>query len=240
MQAVKRMIPLYLFSLSVVLACAVLTSRAVGLLARTASAELPALLPTVVVDPGHGGEDGGAVSPGGVKESDLNLETSLRLRDLLDFVGIPTVMTRRTDLSIFSPEARTVSEKKISDLKNRVRLVEQTPNALLISIHQNMFSQSKYRGAQVFYRDSSGSRTLAETIQELLRRSLDPGNHRKAKENQTAYLLTHIHCTAVLVECGFLSNPEEEALLQTAAYQKKLAAVVCAGLWTHLQEQKET
>ena len=139
-------------------------------------------------------------------------------------------MTRETDVSIHNPEAGTISEKKVSDLKNRVRIVSEIPNAVLISVHQNMFAESKYSGTQAFYAETEGSRSLAERLQALVASGLEPSNHRQAKPCENVYLLSHITCPAVLVECGFLSNPREEALLQTAAYQKKLAAVIVAGL----------
>ena len=236
MQAVKRMIPVYLLSLTIVLTGAVLTSGGVSLLFDVMELQPQSALPTVIIDPGHGGEDGGALSPTGVKESALNLEQSLRLRDLLRFLGLSVVMTRENDVSVHSPEAVTISEKKVSDLRNRVRLVRETQNALLISVHQNMFSDSKYRGAQVFYAASSGSRQLAERLQQIFDTRVDPGNHRKAKECLTAYLMKNVHCTAVLVECGFLSNPEEEQKLQSPDYQKLLTAAIGAGLTEHLEE----
>ena len=239
MRAVKGMIPVYLFSLALVTALALLASRSVTLLTEVTAIPEPALLPTVIVDPGHGGEDGGAVAPDGTPESALNLETSLRLRDLLVFLGLPTVMTRESDVSIHGPEAETVSEKKVSDLKNRVKLAGETPKALLISVHQNMYTDPKYRGAQCFYAAEGESRILAESLQRVLDGELDPANHRKAKLLKTSYLLNHVSCTGVLVECGFLSNPEEAALLKTAVYQKKLAAAVCAGLTRYLQSLNE-
>ena len=238
MRAVKKLIPVYVLSLAIALGAAFLTSGSVVLLSEAMALPAEAQGPTVVLDPGHGGEDGGAVAPDGVKESAINLEQSLRLRDLLRFLGVSVVMTRESDVSICGPEAVTVSEKKVSDLKNRVRLTKETPNALLLSIHQNMFSESKYKGAQVFYAATQGSRELAERLQAILGAKVDPGNHRKAKVCLTAYLLKNVPCTAVLVECGFLSNPEEARRLQTEAYQKLLAAAIAAGLTEHLANQQ--
>ena len=230
MRIVKKMIPIYLLSLSVVLVCSILASRSVTLLSAVLAEQEPSQLPTIVVDPGHGGEDGGALSVNGVRESALNLKMGLRLRDLLRFLGFPALMTRESDVSIHDPEAATISEKKISDLKNRVSIVNQNDHSLLISLHQNMFSIAKYKGAQVFYAPTDGSQSLAERIQSLINTQIDRSNHRKAKRCDTAYLLSKIRCTGILVECGFLSNPEEEQKLQTAAYQKLLTAAICAGL----------
>ncbi len=193
---------------------------------------------TVIIDAGHGGEDGGALSANGVRESGVNLEISLRLRDLLHFLGIQTKMIRETDVSV-STEGTTIAQRKVSDIHNRVSFVEETENALLISIHQNHFSQSKYRGAQVFYAGTAGSDALAEELQNTLAAQVDPNNHRLCKAAKDVYLLKHIHCPAVLVECGFLSNPEEAALLQEPEYQKKLAAALGACIASYTEEGNE-
>lgn len=192
---------------------------------------------TVVIDPGHGGEDGGAVSPNGCKESELNLQISLRLDALLHFFGIPTEMTRTADVSVYDETAKTVAERKVTDLKNRAAQVNSTPNALLLSIHQNMFSDGKYSGAQVFYAKTVGSDLLAEHLQTLLRDKADPSNHREAKKSDAVWLMEHIDCTGVLVECGFLSNAEEERRLKSDDYQKKLSCVIACGLTQYLSEE---
>lgn len=237
MRLFKRMLPFYILSLILVTLASQAASQSVTAFSELrAAAERPAR-PTVIVDPGHGGEDGGAVSPNGVLESGLNLEIGLRTRDLLRFLGLSVRMTRETDVSIYSPEAGTVSERKVSDLKNRVRIVNETDDAVLVSIHQNMFAESKYRGAQVFYAQTTGSKALAERLQTLFDTDLDPTNHRQAKESEAVYLLSRIHCPGILVECGFLSNPEEERLLQTEAHQKKLAAAICAAVTAELAER---
>lgn len=194
--------------------------------------------PTVVIDAGHGGEDGGAVSVTGVHESGVNLEISLRLNDMLHLLGIQTRMVRETDESV-STEGSTISQRKVSDIRNRVALVEGTPNALLVSVHQNQFAQSQYRGAQVFFAGTDGSQTLAEQLQATLSAQVDPNNHRQCKAARDIYLLEHVSCTAVLVECGFLSNPAEEALLQEAPYQKKLAAALAGVIYAHLEAENE-
>lgn len=237
MRLFKRMLPYYMLTLFLVTLASAAASQSVTAFSVLTDSEEGRSRPTVVVDPGHGGEDGGAVSPNGTLESGLNLEISLRTRELLRFLGLSVRMTRETDVSVYGPEAGTVSEKKVSDLKNRVRLVNETEDAILVSIHQNMFPESKYRGAQVFYARTAGSRELAEGLQTLFDTELDPSNHRQAKESGEIYLLSRIHCPGILVECGFLSNPEEERLLQTETHQKKLAAVICAALTTQLAAQ---
>lgn len=230
----KKSVGFYLFVCAVVIMGAMLLSRA-GSAVAVLSSEV-STAPIVVIDAGHGGEDGGAISVTGVRESTLNLEISQRLNDLLHFLGIQTKMIRTEDISVYT-EGETIAQKKVSDIHNRVAMVEQTPNAVLVSIHQNQFSESQYRGAQVFY--AQGSQELAELLQSELAEQVDPKNHRECKQAKGIYLLEHISCPAVLVECGFLSNPAEEALLRDEAYQKKLASVIACTLASHLEEVNE-
>lgn len=192
--------------------------------------------PVIVLDAGHGGEDGGASASDGTPESGINLEISLRLRDLFRFCGLKVQMIRETDTAVYSAGCTGITEKKVSDLKNRVQTVNAVPEAILISIHQNFFEQSKYKGAQVFYAKTAGSEALAGEVQETLR-ALDPANRRQCKPSQSVYLMEKVRCTAVLVECGFLSNPEEARLLQTPSYQQKLAAAICSAVLSSIQER---
>ena len=185
--------------------------------------------PCIVIDAGHGGEDGGATSCTGKTESKYNLEIALRLEDLLTFMGYDTKMIRTTDISVYT-KGETIAQKKASDLKERVRMVRETPSALLVSIHQNQFPDGRYHGAQVFYAGTPGSQELATQLQTALVGTLNPGSRRKAKKSSGVYLMEHIPCTGILVECGFLSNFEEEARLSTPEYQKKLCAVIAASL----------
>lgn len=183
----------------------------------------------IVIDPGHGGEDGGAVSCTGKNESTFNLQIALRLDDLLHLMGYDTVMIRTTDVSVYTA-GQTIAQKKVSDLKQRVRIVERTYNPILVSIHQNTFPEGKYSGAQVFYASSEGSGELARQLQASLVSCLNPGSSRKAKQGSGIYLLDKINAPGVLVECGFLSNQQEEAMLATPVYQKKLCCVIATGL----------
>lgn len=187
----------------------------------------------IVIDPGHGGEDGGATSCTGKLESIFNLEISKRLDDLFHLLGYETYMIRKTDTSVYT-KGETIAQKKISDLKERVRIVNETKNGVLLSIHQNNFSDSRYSGAQVFYSDSGSSKDLANHLQSSLVQSLNPGSHRKSKLSKGVYLMEHIRCTGVLIECGFLSNPEEEAKLRDPEYQKKLCCVIAASVSQYL------
>ena len=194
----------------------------------------------LILDAGHGGEDGGAVSVTGVPESRVNLEIVQKLRDTLALYGVDPVVLREEDVSLHDPEASTLREKKRSDLKNRVRAVEAVEGGTLLSIHQNSYPGSQYRGAQVFYAPTGGSRELAELLQAALREELQPDNGRKAKPiPESVYLMNHVSCPAVLVECGFLTNPEEEALLRDGGYQKQLAAVL-AGAWLTAERDHST
>lgn len=186
--------------------------------------------PTIMIDAGHGGEDGGAVGISGALESDINLSISLRLEQLLSFCGFRTSMIRSSDQSVYSDECDTITEKKVSDLKNRVRMVNSVYPAVLISIHQNHFSEEKYAGSQVFYAKTETSDDLAAIMQELLRTTLDPNNKRACKPADTVYLMEHIQCPGVLVECGFLSNREEELRLRQPAYQKKICCAITGAL----------
>jgi len=179
--------------------------------------------PTLIIDAGHGGEDGGAVSVSGREESEINLAIALKLDALFGFAGVPTVMLRTEDVSLHTPDSNTLRQKKVSDLHNRVSAINQVPNGLLISIHQNTYPSSSLHGAQVFYSDEESSLSIAQIAQENLRLLCDPDNTRKAARiPNSVYLMNNITCPGILVECGFLSNPKEDILLQTEGYQIKL------------------
>lgn len=180
----------------------------------------------IVIDPGHGGEDGGAVSCTGIKESTINLDISKRLNLLLQLMGYQTKILRESDTALYI-SGNTISEKKVSDLKERVRLINEEKYPLLLSIHQNQFSDSRYNGAQVFY--AKGSESFARNMQSLLVNSLNKGSNRKAKSANGIYIMEHISCPALLIECGFLSNQAEEYKLRSSDYQNKLAMVIAAA-----------
>lgn len=190
----------------------------------------------VILDAGHGGEDGGASSAGGSRESDINLNIVLKTEALMAFLGVRTELTRDQDRSIYSEGASTLHEKKVSDLKNRVELINSVPDAMLISVHQNYFTDSRYCGAQVFYTGGDVSRQWGEGTQEVLRKVLDSGNDRAAKMiPDTIYLFSHISCPAILVECGFLSNGEEASLLMTDTYQRKISLALAGAYLQEIQ-----
>lgn len=191
---------------------------------------------TLILDAGHGGEDGGASTAAGEKESDINLAIVLKTQSLMAFLGVEPQLTRDADISIHSDGAETIRQKKVSDLKNRVAMVESIPDAFLISVHQNHFTDPRYSGSQVFYNSGDVSKQWGENTQEVLQQVLNPGNDRKAKPIPDGiYLFDHISCPAILVECGFLSNGEEAALLLTDAYQRKIAIALAGAYFNELQ-----
>lgn len=187
----------------------------------------------IIIDPGHGGEDGGAVSRSGLPESGYNLEIALRLDTLLQLLGYQTKMIRTADISIYT-NGETLSQKKVSDLKERVRQINETENAVLLSIHQNHFPDERYSGAQIFYAKTPGSEELAKQLQASFLSSLNPGSNRQAKKSRGVYLMEHIRCPGVLIECGFLSNAAEDKKLKDPAYQKKLCCVIAAATCQYL------
>lgn len=204
---------------------------AVGLMLRLsgmdalATAQMGSSRPVVVIDPGHGGADGGAVGVGGVSEKDINLTISHKLRSLFELGGFEVIMTRESDVSIHDEGITTLRKQKTSDLHNRLELAQGRPGALFISIHQNKFTVGKYWGAQVFYGPlNPGSRELAQQIQSGIKDGLQQDNTREIKQgDKNLFLIYNLECPAVLVECGFLSNAAESAKLQEPDYQDALA-----------------
>lgn len=187
---------------------------------------------TVVIDAGHGGEDGGASSADGVYEKDLNLQVATFLCDLLKANGVKVVMTRTEDVLLYDKNANYIGRKKVLDLQARRQIAEETPNCVFVSIHMNAYPKEQYRGLQVWYSPNDpASQELADSIQSTVRDALQPDNDRKIKRaTSSIYLLHHLHLPAVLVECGFLSNPDEAALLATDAYQKQLALALFVAI----------
>lgn len=180
----------------------------------------------IVIDAGHGGVDGGATSCTGVPESGINLQIALRLNVLFRFLGYKSKMIRTEDISVYT-EGNSISQKKISDLKERLRIINSTENPILISLHQNYFSDSRYYGPQVFFAKTANSAGLAKAIQLNLNK-LDPTNNRTHKQSSGVFLMDRIQCPGVLIECGFLSNPKEEKKLQNPAYQKNICSIIAS------------
>ena len=189
---------------------------------------------TVIVDAGHGGVDGGAVGVTGSVEKDINLSVALRMSDILKLCGVNCIMTREDDV-ILEREGIDGSVKG-KDIKSRVAVANENPDALFVSVHMNSYPIEKYSGFQTFYsKNHPESRLLAESIQSSVRSCLQPDNDREIKAASSAiYLLHNAHSPAVLAECGFLSNIAEEELLRDTAYQSAVAATICAGIMNHL------
>ena len=218
----QSLLPIYVLMFFCVFIVATLIDRSVITIAEN---QMLAERKCIVIDPGHGGIDGGATSCTGILESNINLEIALKLNDLMHYIGIDTVLIRNCDQSIHT-EGTSIAQKKISDLKNRVNIVNNQDDAILISIHQNHFPDEKYYGPQVFYGKTGESRELAIQLQDSLTKSLCPENKRKAKAASGIYLMDKIDRVGVLIECGFISNYEEATKLTTPDYQKQLCCVV--------------
>lgn len=190
------------------------------------------ILPTVVLDAGHGGEDGGAISANGIVEKDLNLTITQLLKDLLTANGFSVILTRSDDRLLYDTDIDYHGRKKALDLAARREIAQGVENCVFISIHMNAFPMEQYRGLQVWYsKNNPRSFALAKAVQKAVCEDLQPQNTREVKAaSSTIYLLHHLQCPAILVECGFLSNPEEAALLATKEYQRELARLLFISL----------
>ncbi len=200
--------------------------------AVSSSVKAPEQRTVYVIDAGHGGEDGGAVAADGTIESSINLDIAIRLNDLLQFCGQECTMIRTEDRALYSDGAVSLREKKASDLKNRVQLVNQYPKAVLISIHQNYLESNRtVHGAQAFCNAAEQADVLAKHVQSALNQTINAEHPKESKRiSDSIYIMKNVTVPAVLIECGFLSNAEETQLLKQAAYQKKMAAVITAGI----------
>lgn len=191
----------------------------------------------IVIDPGHGGNDPGKVGINDSLEKEINLAISLKLKEFLEKEGYEVVLTREDDNGLYE---ESDSNKKVTDMKKRCRIIEESQADIVVSIHQNSFSQESVHGAQVFYyKYSDSGRVLAENIQAALKEQVDKENERSIKENSSYYMLVHTPCPTVIVECGFLSNNAEAELLVSEDYQAKLAKAVCEGVKTYFMETDE-
>lgn len=182
----------------------------------------------VAIDPGHGGFDPGKVGISGSLEKEINLSISFKVRKQLEKKGIKVVMTRTTDDAICNPDDRN---KKMTDMRNRVEIINASNAAIAVSIHQNSFTDNSSKGAQVFYyTGSEEGKQLAKNLQNQIRESVGDNNRRMEKANSDYYVLRKVNCPIVIVECGFLSNPVEEALLGEEDYQEKMAQGITQGI----------
>lgn len=196
-----------------------------GLRAQATVAGEAAIPRIIVLDAGHGGADGGASGPDGTRECDLNLAITLKTDAVLGLLGEKTLLLRSTDTDLSSSDSKSISQKKVSDIRRRVELTNSQPGAILVSIHCNTYSQEKYHGAQVFY--TGGAKEFGETMQLALKNGVDPANARMAKAvSPDVYLMNHIKVPGILVECGFLTNQEELTNLKDPDYQTRLAVTI--------------
>ncbi len=197
---------------------------------------------TVILDAGHGGEDGGASSSAGLVEKEVNLEIAKILREMLEINGIDVIMTREDDRLLYDRNVNYQGRKKKLDLAARLAVADSTPDAIFISIHMNSFSDPKYSGLQVWYSQNNvDSSLLAEHIRSKNQKMLQSDNNRKCKSATSAINLLHnAKCPAVLVECGFLSNPDEAALFETYKYRQKVAFMLFCSITEFLNSTKST
>ena len=205
---------------------------------NTASAVQNQTLPIIIIDAGHGGEDGGTVGTNGVFEKELNLKIAYILRDICEASGYTTVMTRSEDILLYDRSVDFKGRKKALDLAARVKIASSYENAVFISIHMNAFPEKKYSGLQVYYSTNNDtSAALAKNIQEGVKTQLQQGNDRKIKPaGSNIYILDRIALPAVLIECGFLSNDEECAKLTSLDYQKQLALSIFSAISKYIEE----
>lgn len=227
--------------------CLLLVALMTLIIGYAAGAKLPgaghiaaagAQYPVIIIDAGHGGEDGGASGSDGVLEKDLNLDVSFILSDMLRAGGVPVIMTRTEDILLYDRNIDYKGRKKVLDLKARLKISDDNPGALFVSIHMNAFPQKKYSGLQVYYStNEAGSKLLADKIQDIVRISLQPENLRESKSaGSNIFLLHKNENTAVLVECGFLSNDAECEKLSDPAYRQQLTLALFCGIMEYLGE----
>lgn len=190
---------------------------------------------TIVLDAGHGGEDGGAQG-NGLIEKDLNFDITLRVASLLREQGVNVVLTRDTDILLYDTESDYKGKKKAQDLRKRLEITNSCENPILVSIHMNYFAQTQYSGLQVWYsKNDTRSKILANTIQSNVKNTLQPNNNRATKQaTSSIFLLHNATCPAVLIECGFLSNPDEAHALGDANYRQNLANVIFKSIMDYI------
>lgn len=183
---------------------------------------------TVVLDAGHGGSDSGKISVTGSLEKDLNLMIVKELQGILEENGYEVILTREDENGLYSESDRN---RKIADMKERCRIVNESGADIVVSVHLNSFTDPKVNGAQVFYyKHSAEGKELAASIQNAFRNNLNPDNKRVEKSNDTYYMLLNTKLPTVIAECGFLSNEEEARLIDTEEYRKQIAQAIFCGI----------
>lgn len=210
--------------------CARLTERALPTSGEPSSGK-----PVIVIDAGHGGLDSGAVGKGGTLEKDVNLSVVLTLRDMFQMSGFEVVLTRDQDISIYDDGVVGIRNQKLNDMDNRLKIIQSYPDSIFLCVHQNNFTDPQYFGGQMFYNNNHpDNRTLAQIMQNRFAQ-LQPGNDREIKlSGDELFLLKSNKNPSLMIECGFLSNPEEEQLLSTWEYQQKVAFTIFSGVMEYL------
>lgn len=214
--------------------CARITERALPTAAAASSK------PVIVLDAGHGGMDSGAVGASGVLEKDVNLAIVLALRDMFEMSGFEVVLTRDEDISIYDPGVEGIRNQKLSDMDNRLEIIQKYPDSIFLCVHQNNYTDPQYFGGQMFYNNNNTqNRTLAQIMQKKFAQ-LQPGNGREIKlTGDELFLLKSNKNPSLMIECGFLSNPDEEQKLSTWEYQQKVAFTIFGGVMEFIDATAE-
>ncbi len=193
---------------------------------------------TIIIDAGHGGEDGGTSSKSGILEKDLNLTIAKKLYDTCNEKGLKAILTREDDKLLYDPMSDYKGKKKILDMQERLRIANATEKGIFISIHMNAFPEEKYKGLQVYYSpNNSDSQILAKKLQENVAQNLQSFNKRQIKNGKDIFLLNRLSIPAVLIECGFLSNTEEAYLLTEDEYQNRLVSIFFETIRQEIQKK---
>ena len=231
----KRMIMLLNLVVLVVVVCSV---KNININKQTKeTVALPITNKTIVLDAGHGGEDGGAVSDNGTTEANTNLKIALKLQNLLEQSGCNVILTRSDDNAIYSIDSKTLKEKKVSDIKERVKIGNNSSADIFVSIHLNKIPQQQYYGWQTFFKNGNDQgEKLANKIQENLNEAIQKENKRVPLKIDNVYIIKHVEIPTCIVECGFLSNPEEEKQLMQDEYQNRLAWGIYTGIIDYYYE----
>ena len=198
---------------------------------------LPVNNKVIILDAGHGGEDGGANTADGVTEADINLKITLKVQNLLEQAGATVILTRSDENGIYDLDKTTLRQKKVSDIKNRVKIGNESSADIFISIHLNKIPQEQYWGWQTFFKNGNeASRKLAQSLQQGLNESIQKDNKRESLKIENVYIIENVEIPTSIVECGFLSNQKEKEQLQTEEYQNKLAWGIYIGIMDYFME----
>ncbi len=201
----------------------------------------PSEKPVIVLDAGHGGLDSGAVGVTGVLEKDVNLSVVLALREMLTMSGFEVVLTRDSDISIYDPGVEGIRNQKLNDMDNRLKIIQSYPDSIFLCIHQNNFTDPQYFGGQMFYNNNNPKNLALARIMQNKFAELQPGNDREIKlTGNELFLLKSNPNPSLMIECGFLSNPDEEAKLSTWEYRQQVAFTIYGGLMEFLDADKST